>query len=96
MCSVSMVMDHTYDEWWRRYYDDHPTLVPQPTAPYTVPIYPQPVRLPTQEEVDDFRRLLERARQYDKDHGQPDCELEDKRRKIKDLAEQLGVDVSFV
>lgn len=84
MCSVSMIMDHKYDEWMRRYETPiFPTIQPQ-------------VELPTQEEVDEFRRLLERARQYDREHNQPDCELDEKRQKIRDLAEQLGVNVEFV
>lgn len=90
MCTMSMIMDHKYDEWNRRY------VAPpfDPNAPY--PTQPRSVPPITQEEVDEFRRLLERARQYDKDHNQPDCELEEKRQKIRELAEVLGVDVSFI
>lgn len=99
MCVVSMIMDHFSDEWNRRYPRPfEPIPMPQPNPPWPGPLpYPQPQpRGPTQEEVDEFRRLLERARKYDQEHNQPDCELEEKRRKIKELAEQLGVDVSFV
>jgi len=81
-----MIMEHKYDEWVRRY-------VPTVTAP--VWVIPQ-VQLPTQQEIDEFRRLLDRAREYDKRHNEPDCEMEEKRTKLKKLAEELGVDIAFV
>ena len=80
MCSVSMIMEHKYDEWMRR--------TPPPFV-YTPPAI-------TQQEVDEFRRLLERAREYDKKNNEPDCELEEKRQKLLTLAKELGVDISFV
>ena len=86
MCTVSMIMDARLDDWQRRY----PYSVTGPAIPYTQP------QLPTQQELDEFRRLLDRAREYDKAHGEPDCELEEKRARIKDLADKLGVKVEFV
>lgn len=94
MCVVSMISDHYYDKWRRH--------VPEPT-PY--PIWPQPQPLPTtipavspisDEEVREFRRLLERAREYDRANNEPDCEMEEKKRRLKELADLLGVDISFV
>lgn len=85
MCVVSMVMDHTEKEWERR-------LLPQP-YPLQPPIIVNPL---TQDEVDEFRRLLERAREYDKRNNEPDCELPAKKRKLKKLAKQLGVKISFL
>ena len=80
MCVLSMVMDAKSWEWEKRY--------PNPLVPAAP--------LPTKEEIEEFRRLLERARQYDREHGQPDCELEEKRKKLKDLAKELGVEIEFV
>ena len=88
MCVVSMVMEHKWDEWYRRY----PITVPLP--PWSVPA-PQPP-MPTREEIEEFRRLLERAREYDKRTGQPDCEMEEKRQKLKELADLLGVKIDFL
>ena len=45
---------------------------------------------------EEFRKLLERAREYDRRHNQPDCELESKRQEILRLAESLGVKIDFV
>ena|SRR5271166_5403652 len=102
MCVTSMIYDH--------YNDKYPFTVPQPYTPY-VPL-PSIPPTPTQwiftppltaEEIADFRKdmiemkkLLERAREYDRRTGQADCELAEKKDKIKKLAEALGVDVSFV
>jgi hypothetical protein len=85
MCVVSMIYDHYQDKW-----KQPPYYVPNPPPVFV------PTGLPTQAEIDDFRKLLERAREYDKKHNQPDCELEEKRQKIKDLAKELGVEVNFV
>lgn len=88
MCVVSMVMQHKYEEWQR-------LLEPIPTPVFI----PHPVIVPRQitpEEIDEFRRLLERARQYDRDNNEPDCETEEKRRQLKDLAKKLGVKIEFV
>lgn len=59
-----------------------------------IPIWPVPQI--TQEEVNEFRRLLDRAREYDRRMGQPDCELDEKRQALKKLADELGIDISFV
>ena len=52
--------------------------------------------LVSKEEVEEFRRLMERAREYDKQHQEPDCELDEKRVAIKQLAERLGVAITFL
>lgn len=82
MCSVSMIMDHYWEKW-------------QPHKDYIFPLPPlvSPI---TWDEIQEFRRLLERAREYDRKHNQPDCELEEKRQRLKNLAAELGVDISFV
>jgi hypothetical protein len=58
MCVLSMVMEHKWDEWNRRY-------PPPYTALYSLP--------PTLEEINEFRRLLDRAREYDRRNGEPDA-----------------------
>lgn len=87
MCAVSMIMDHYHDKWATRspyYYEIN---IPYPTQ--TEP----PI---TDAEIREFRELLERARQYDKTHNQPDCELESKKQKVRELAEKLGVTIDFL
>lgn len=82
MCVYSMVMDHKRDEWDRRY--------PQWTR------FEPPPDAPTKEEIAEFRRLLERARDYDRKNNEPDCEMEEKRAKLRKLAKELGVEIDFV
>jgi hypothetical protein len=85
-----MVIDHYGDEWRRRYWP----MGPSPFVP-TVPV--QPVfPLPTQQELDEFRRLLDRAREYDKRNNEPDCEMDEKKKLLKEMADKLGVDISFI
>lgn len=76
MCTVSMVMDHYRDKW----YDPPPTDYGV-SAPNLI-VWPvgQPI---TREEFDalkrdvlEMRELLKRAKKYDEDNGEPDCEME--------------------
>ena len=90
MCVVSMIMDHYGDEWQRRY-----DFLRQTTPQWP---WPPPTSEPavTDAEIAEFRKLLERAREYDKRNQEPDCELKAKRDRIRKLAEELGVTVDFV
>lgn len=96
MCVVSMVMDHYYEKWQQPPTPWNP-LVPIPDeSPVPVgPLKPVP-KMPTPEEIEEFRRLLERAREYDKRNQEPDCEMEEKKEKVRKLAEELGVKVDFI
>ena len=99
MCVVSMIMDHFNDKWNNPPYK--PWIEPNP-QPWPWPL-PQPYITPkpkipgilSDEEISEFRKLLERARKYDKEHHEPNCELESKKEKLKKLAKELGVDISF-
>lgn len=92
MCVVSMVMDHQYNDWndkWRKIQEQDKT----PT-----PIWPKPQPVPplSDEEIESFRKLLERAKQYDIDNNEPNCELEEKKKKLLDLAKEMGVEINFL
>jgi hypothetical protein len=80
-----MVMDHYQEKWY-------PQTLP---SPIPFPVGPQPAQI-SPEEVEEFRRLLERAREYDRRNGEPDCELDEKRLALKKLAKELGVEISFL
>lgn len=82
MCTVSMIMDHYRDTW-------------QPRTDWGQlgsPVWP----LISAEEIAEFKKLLERAREYDKRHNEPDCELDSKKQTLLDLAKQLGVEINFL
>lgn len=80
MCTVSMIMDH-YNDRWR---------VPSKIGPVFVPANPI-----TQDEIDEFRRLLDRAREYDKRHNEPDCELDEKKERLRQLVKEQGFEIEF-
>lgn len=89
MCVVSMVMD-TYTDRWRE-------LQTQP-LPYTIQpaIFLPPEPAISAKEIAEFRDLLNRAREYDKRRGEPDCELDSKRQAVKTIAAELGVEIDFL
>lgn len=103
MCVVSMVMDHYHDKWRKLVPPFNPLEPPSYIGPPSKPDFPggNPVRRKPQkpisdEEIEEFRRLLERAREYDKRNSEPDCENDEKVRKVKELADELGVKVEFL
>ncbi len=87
MCVVSMVMDSRGDDWARRF----DQIKAAQAAGQTAPLY----LFPTQQELEEFRRLLDRAREYDKRNNEPDCELESKKTILLELAKKLGVEIEI-
>lgn len=47
-------------------------------------------------EVELMKKLLIKAKIYDKETGQPDCEMESKVKFIKEIAEKMGVDLKGI
>lgn len=86
-----MIADHFIDKWSQPPY--------QPSQPFvwpsTIPIPPVTNPL-TQAEIDELRKLLERAREYDKKNNEPNCELDEKKERLKKLAKDLGYDIAFL
>lgn len=97
MCVVSMIMDHYDDKWFK---DGLFPLLPIHTD--SVDKTPTLFIVPkiTAEEVEEFRALLERAREYDKKNNEPDCEIESKKTRIRqlltDLAKEIDIDIGFL
>lgn len=83
MCVFSMISDHYLDKWKR---------LPEPQYPFA----PNHVPAITDAEILEFRELLERAREYDKKHNEPECGLEQKKKEIAELAEKHGVKIDFL
>lgn len=90
MCVVSMVMDHYWDKWQDR---QQPAIgIYPPFFPNVAPA--QPAISPA--EIEEFKKLLERAREYDKRNNEPDCEIAEKKARVKKLADELGVKIDFL
>lgn len=105
MCVVSMTGDMFHDRWrpWTPYVPYTPVQPynPQPTdrtGPFLLP----PTG-PTQEDFDNLKKevellkeLLKRAKEYDEKNGEPDCEIEDKMKFLREVAKLVGVDLDDV
>lgn len=100
MCAVSAIMDHYVDKWGEQYPRPNPIL---PGSPNSWGITPELTQQEIQKlrefilnDLPEFKALLERMRQYDIDNDQPDCELEEKKQRVLDLAEELGIEIDFL
>lgn len=93
MCVVSMVGDF-YTEKWKPY--TQPIQLPQQqTWIFTPPVSREEFdRL--LKEVEDMKALLIRAKKYDEDNNESECEMEDKVKLLKLIAKEMGVDLSEV
>lgn len=87
MCVVSYVGDY-----WR-----------EKTVPNKWPEWEEIVLHPTRTEFDELKKdveelkeLLKQAKLYDEAVGEPDCEVDDKVKLIKEMAEKLGVDLEDI
>ncbi len=99
MCVVSMVMDH-YTDKWKQYLPEAVPYYPQPGIPQQ-PLGPTPDQIEDfkkslQKEIEELRQLLERAKEYDRKNNEPDCELDSKKSLLKELAKKLGVEIKFL
>lgn len=48
-----------------------------------------------QQRVRDFEELMRKAKEFDTQHGEPDCELDEKQQALKKVAEEMGVEINF-
>lgn len=103
MCVVSMVMDHYRDKWWPLT-PNYPSTSPL-QQPNLNPIDWDKVLNPheankepaiTDAEIREFRSLLERAREYDKKHHEPECEDAGKKAALKEIAKIMGINIDFI
>lgn len=96
MCVVSMISDHFHDKWNDFYKYTSPPVPEAPLPPWlNPPVPPSTTPTLTEEEVAELRKLLDRAREYDERNGEPDCELEEKKERLRKLAEELGAAITF-
>lgn len=100
MCTVSNIGSG----WGGTFPGRYPWIQPYvPTAP--APVMPIPVSIPgvskdefdrLKREVEELRKLLAVAKEFDKATGQPDCEMDEKIALLKRVAEYVGVDLGDV
>src|SRR4029077_15180212 len=91
MCTVSMIGDHYRDKWKEYPWWVEPYTSPY-TTPFTPNISPPPLAPMIQKiteisrvefealkkEVEELKKLLVRAKEYDEKNGEPNCEMDEK------------------
>lgn len=88
MCVVSFVGDHFQQRW----------------EPFKQPSLQQYYQTsPTKEEFEqlkkevlDMKELLRKAKIYDEKNNEPNCEIEDKMKFLREVAKLVGVDLDDV
>lgn len=98
MCVSSMLYDHFHEKWQDKWV--HPIVQPSwpsspnPSTPSIMPLTNEELTQ-LREDIKEFKILLEKAKKYDEEHNQKECELESKKEKLRKLAEELGVEIKF-
>jgi hypothetical protein len=96
LCVYSLIADHFGDKW-NQWVPPVETSPPPPYPPWLLaPVPPSTTPTLTEEEVAELRKLLERAREYDRRNSEPECETEEKRERLRKLALELGVKIDFL
>lgn len=85
MCVMSMIIDH-YNEKWQPYMPKQWPIIQETPSNIKFP------KFPTKEELDEFWKLYERAKEYDRKNHEPDCETKEKIDKLLDLAKSLNIE----
>lgn len=92
MCVVSYIGDDWRNRQW-------PSIKPEQ---WPIDLPSEPVKLPgisreeferLKKEIEELKKLLTAAKEYDKKTGQADCHMDEKVKLIKKLAEITGVSV---
>jgi len=98
MCVVSMVGDHFNDKWWPNLEPQIPfnrsTITTEQLSAFLAPTRKEFDAL--KKEVEEMKKLLERAVEYDKKNNEPHCEIEDKVALLKKVAKLVGVSLEDI
>lgn len=89
MCTVSMIGDGWRDQFPQRW----PTITPGVT---TEPEVTRAEFEALKKEMQELKDLLKVAKKFDEATGQPNCEVDEKVRLIKEIAKLVGVDMKDV
>lgn len=92
MCVTSMVGGFYEDQFRKNY----PQLVYPNLQDLVTPLISRAEFEELKKTVLEMKELLTRAKLYDQQNDQPDCEMSDKVALLKRIAELVGVDISKV
>ena len=97
-----MIGDHFGDKRDEKYKlpPSEPTIFPYIPGPS--PVYPEVTKIEfdkmrdeLKKEIKDLQELLKKAKIYDEQNNEPDCELEDKKKRLREIAEAWGLEIEF-
>ena len=91
MCTVSMVGDHFNQKWSQPDYQQLFNSISTSTNTITRQEFDA-----LKKEVEDMKQLLIKAKIYDEQNNEPNCEMEDKVATLKKIAELMGVNLDEV
>lgn len=98
MCTVSMVGDHYTQKWQNQIPIQSGQVGIGGTGiqqMFQVPVLRDELEA-LRKEVLEMKELLIRAKKYDRDTNQPDCEQQEKIAMLKKMAEAVGVSLDEV
>lgn len=87
MCVVSFVGDHFNDKWKQLPYQQFFQSYPQVSKEEFDKL---------KKEVEEMKQLLIKAKIYDEKNNEPNCEMEDKMAKLREIAKLVGIDLDDV
>lgn len=101
MCVVSMVSDHQINKWgeWINQENLYTPIIVKNVDTKQLEVKIENLTAQFEElrrDFTDFKKLVLRAIDYDERNNEPECEVEDKVRLIKEMANHLGIDVSDI
>lgn len=86
MCVVSFIGDHYNDKWTK----------PDYTFIHNFPQVSKEEFDKLKKEVEEMKQLLIKAKIYDEKNNEPNCEIEEKMAKLREIAKLVGIDIDEV
>ena len=87
MCTVSMIGDHFNDKWKQQPYQQLFTNIPEITKAEFEAL---------KKEVEEMKALLKRAKIYDEQNNEPNCEMDEKMAMLRKFANAVGINLDDV
>lgn len=99
MCVVSFIGDHYQEKWkWVEPYIEQPPFNPSPWSPnwdFTEKVTRAEFEA-LRKEVLEMKELIRKAKIYDEKNNEPNCEIEDKIKVLRDVARLVGIDLDEI
>ncbi len=87
ICVVSMIGDHYSEKWTQTPFTYTNSIIPQVSKEEFDAL---------KKDVEEMKALLKRAKIYDIEHGEKDCEMAEKVALLRKMAEFVGVSLEDV